>query len=1504
MKRPSFTQKLFLKIVSGNFRTITAAFSIFALTLIFSSTSLQAQIVVADCNSIMSCNGGVQISLDDDCLLYIEPKMILKSQDYPDSYYDVEAKLPNGTALPQTNVGMDPFGFPIKRVAIDASHIGKTLQVKVTLRGCGNSCWGPALIEDKLKPEITACPCEERITDFTGIILGSGPSYNRPSGSLCDMPPGPGVLTTTDYITFRFAVDASGIVDINLGQTNMMFNLYNTTFNPASPCTGRVSGGSNTRSFSAMLTSGVNYELVVSLVTDGNPLLFYPVTTLTIDSRVGNIKSSVLGTVCTLPCNGEASLLAQTPTSAPNPPIFTDACGGVLKYFKKDSVYTQQCGERYSKIIKRSWTATDASGNVSDVKIQYYYVQRATLVQVNCPDDWIKSCNDAIFTSSSYKRLPNGAPHPDISGQPSNISCQNIQVYYVDVIFDLCGAGLKVARQWNIIDWCTGDDKICLQTIKIEDDVRPVVTCPADITTQNGNPVNPAATIPTSSSSCTANWDVLPPTIISECSGFTWDVAFKKADSNGNPPPGSVFVKIDGATKVVGISPAFASALVPGARPFKIENLPLGRTWLKYTITDECGNFTECFTEIDVVDKTPPSAICDGSTVISLDDSGWADLYAESLDDHSLDNCSVKRFEIKRKSNTCASYASDLNFGPKINFCCTDITNPDSYVSVVLRVYDAAGNFNDCETVVRVQNKRKPIINCPADKTLACGDGRIAAWVSTTSTVFDTSFFGKPTVTGVCGNMKFNSRIISNSLNTCGFGSVVREWFVVNDPTVTCRQTLNIPASAFNANNVVFPADREVASCNPADATPEILNSKPIVTSSGCSQIGISSTDQLFYNTPEACVKILRTWRVIDWCTYTAANGPIFEKTQVIKLKGSNAPMFTSSCSNQNLDTEPNRCDKDVTFTATAKDDCTDVIDLRYTWTLDINKNNSIDAAGSGSTFTRTLDVGTHRVSFVVTNRCGTRSTCAYDVTIKSTKKPTPVCYGELVWVVDAAGKAEVWAKDFDLKSDAACGSNDVLKFSFNEAGTQPSRMFTCADILNGQVARIPLKMYVIDASGNRDFCNVTLVLQDSPLTNACQDVAGLLPNVAGRITTEMEEGIDEIDVALTNMNNAAELKDVTKNHGEYKFSGVDVFDPKTITAHKNTDILNGVSTLDLVLIQRHILGLQKIDSPYKLLAGDVNNSRSITASDLTNLRKLILGITLEFENNTSWRFVPSEYIFTDAAYPFDFPSKINLDSIFEDKSNVNFKAIKVGDVNNSAKANATSTSSERRAQNVLFVAEESTYEAGTIVKYTVKASDAIEIMGAQMAIKFNENELTFSGMEADKLNLKSNHINALNAGNGKLSLSYDIASGTNLIEDDKLFTLVFKALKSGNTSHIKLDNEALSAEVYEQDATVRTLSLQSRKTGLTGKQNALYQNEPNPFKEGTNIAFEVTKASNATLRIMDVTGKLVFTQTGKFDKGYHVITVDAEKLAKSGVYYYQIEAGEFIATRKMILIE
>jgi photosystem II stability/assembly factor-like uncharacterized protein len=83
-----------------------------------------------------------------------------------------------------------------------------------------------------------------------------------------------------------------------------------------------------------------------------------------------------------------------------------------------------------------------------------------------------------------------------------------------------------------------------------------------------------------------------------------------------------------------------------------------------------------------------------------------------------------------------------------------------------------------------------------------------------------------------------------------------------------------------------------------------------------------------------------------------------------------------------------------------------------------------------------------------------------------------------------------------------------------------------------------------------------------------------------------------------------------------------------------------------------------------------------------------------------------------------------------------------------------------------------------------------------------------------------------------------------------------------------------------------------------------LSQNYPNPFNPKTTIEFSLPKSEFTILKIYNILGKEIRTIVSKkLNSGNHIYTFDGKNLA-SGVYYYRIEAGNFVQTRKMIYLK
>lgn len=84
----------------------------------------------------------------------------------------------------------------------------------------------------------------------------------------------------------------------------------------------------------------------------------------------------------------------------------------------------------------------------------------------------------------------------------------------------------------------------------------------------------------------------------------------------------------------------------------------------------------------------------------------------------------------------------------------------------------------------------------------------------------------------------------------------------------------------------------------------------------------------------------------------------------------------------------------------------------------------------------------------------------------------------------------------------------------------------------------------------------------------------------------------------------------------------------------------------------------------------------------------------------------------------------------------------------------------------------------------------------------------------------------------------------------------------------------------------------------------SLHQNFPNPFNPVTKIRYDIPVSGNVNLKIYDNTGREINTLVNEYkDAGYYTVEFSGSSLA-SGVYYYKIETGNNIATKKMVLLK
>lgn len=1154
-----------------------------------------------------------------------------------------------------------------------------------------------------------------------------------------------------------------------------------------------------------------------------------------------------------------------------------DGCSDVTLFYS-DVIESNLCNGPFGSTIMRTWRAEDTSGNVDTCSHQIF-VNRGTLMDIMFPENFddAQGPNPSIYACAVFDTLDNGAPDPSFTGMPTGTFCLNVSVTFEDQILEVCGDNsFKVLRRFSVTDLCDEEPPINhTQTITVMDNLAPELEMPENFTAG------------TNTQTCTADIDVPPVVVIEECSDFDYTVSYKVKDDSGDPYANTT---TDGVVRL------------PNGN-YRILEAEGDVIVIVYTVTDDCDNQSQTFVEATIVDDEQPVTVCDINTFIGLSEDGVAFANVDAFDDGSYDNCELATLEVRRmESSACGELSV---FGEEVKFCCTDVGNT---VMVRLRATDASGNQNECMVEVQVQDNKGPVFTtCPADVTVDCE-----------SNLSNLSIFGAAVAIDNCGVVVEESS--TETFTNCGSGTIVRT-FTATDPEgnqEVCTQTITVTSlSPFNMNNIRFPNDYTTNNgCQGSGIAPEMLPSGfdvPAITADPCAQIAVDYEDIVFQFVDGYCFKVLRTWTVFDECQFdpNVPGSGEFTDVQVIKVSNNVAPTFVAGCDESEV-SPADDCQANLSVTVQAQDDC-DQQDLAYTYAVDVDDDGTVDFSGFSNTFTRTVPYGSHRVTFTVTDECDNTSTCTQVVEVSDDKAPTPYCLGEVVTTINDNGEAEIWASDFDNGSFDNCIGNDNVIIAFDAAGTQLARTYTC-DSLTSAITLKEVMIWVIDNDGNSDFCTSTLKLQDN--FGYCEfdeeeDPIGLKAEVRGNIYTEEQLDINEVEVMIMEMATESPNYDMTDEIGTYAFQNLAMYNDYYVEPNRATSYTEGVSTLDLVLIQRHILGIQELDSPYKIIAADINNSTSVSAADIVQLRKLVLGIYDELPNNNSWRFVDAEQTFVDPSYPFPFSEKVEIDQLEQDEEGVNFIGVKIGDVNSSYESNATYNGDTEVRNAYEITTDEMAIVPGEVVTITLKASNEISTNGLQLSLDFDTDNLAYVGTTGGStLSLTDNNLGLTDISNGMIHISIDAAQAVTLDAGDEIVSLSFLASEKAMISEvINLNRRALTPEIYtDNNGQISTedlvLTIENRNGTISPSINfELMQNVPNPFDNNTTISFMLPQASAASLKVYDYTGRLLLERQDEFQKGYNQITLDINDIEATGILYYQLDTKTHSASRKMIVI-
>ncbi|MCF8247269.1 MAG: T9SS type A sorting domain-containing protein [Saprospiraceae bacterium] len=410
-----------------------------------------------------------------------------------------------------------------------------------------------------------------------------------------------------------------------------------------------------------------------------------------------------------------------------------------------------------------------------------------------------------------------------------------------------------------------------------------------------------------------------------------------------------------------------------------------------------------------------------------------------------------------------------------------------------------------------------------------------------------------------------------------------------------------------------------------------------------------------------------------------------------------------------------------------------------------------------------------------------------------------------------------------------------------------------------------------------------------APIMNNGSACVSTAIQLCGKIKREDDAPIPNVTVTLSGGTSTQTA--TTDAQGNYCFQNLSAGGNYVLTPKRDINYTNNVNVGDLSKIQRHILNLEPLSTPYKRIAANAKPSNTgINVGDLSEIQRLILGIINDFPEVDSWRFVPKSFVFPNPQNPFAsaFPEAITLNAVNSSATDIDFTGVKMGDVTLTNPpgllGNNVSAVSDGNSVALSFYLDNATVQSGDFVEIPVKTSGFQNMTGVQFSMGWDASKLEFQGIPTmnPTLALQATNFNQATVSQGKLGFTWFNGAGISLPDASTVFTLRFKAVGNTGTTTLAFTDDPTSQYFVDLNDEVQA-SMSNGTITITFNCGTSGPSSVSVTNNGNGTATAIVQGGTPPYSYQWSNGQNTQTATGLTTGTYTVTATDGNGCSASG---------------------